>query len=272
MDFNALADIASKAALEAGKVIQNALYKTIGVQHKEGGSTLASQVVTAVDVACEKVIIKHLRPTCTEYDLGILTEETEDDKSRFSKDYFWCVDPLDGTLAFINKHPGFSVSIALVSKEGIPFIGIVLDPTSNTLYMGIKDQGAFKNGQPWVLPEPKNSLTYVTDKTLADNPQKEQILGHIEERLKALGLTQFKEVSGGGAVLNALLVAEHRPALLIKPTKLALGGGSLWDFAATVCIFSELGLKTTSYNGNPLDLNSKTSTFLNTQGVCFYSF
>ena len=272
MDFNALAEIASKAALEAGKVIHNALHKTIEIQHKEGGNTLASQLVTAIDVSCEKVILKHLVPTCTQYDLGLLTEETEDDQSRFTKDYFWCIDPLDGTLAFINKHPGFSVSIALVSKEGIPVIGVVLDPTNSTLYVGIKDQGAFKNGKTWELPQPKNTLTFVSDKTLANTPQKEQILGHIEKHLEELGLTQFKEVSGGGAVLNALLVAEHRPALLIKPTKLALGGGSLWDFAATVCIFSELGLKTTSYNGNPLDLNSKTSTFLNTQGVCFYSF
>jgi fructose-1,6-bisphosphatase/inositol monophosphatase family enzyme len=271
MDFNILAEIASKAALEAGKVIQNALHKPIEVQHKEGGNTLASQVVTAIDVACEKVILKHLAPTCTQYDLGLLTEETEDDQSRFTKDYFWCIDPLDGTLAFINKHPGFSVSIALVSKEGIPVIGVVLDPTNNILYVGIKNQGAYKNGQTWVLPQPKNTLTYVTDKTLADTPQKEQILVHIAARLKALGLTQYHEISGGGAVLNALLVAEHRPALLIKPTKTPLGGGSIWDFAATVCIFKELGLQATSYKGTRLDLNSKNSTFLNTQGVYFSS-
>jgi fructose-1,6-bisphosphatase/inositol monophosphatase family enzyme len=272
MDFNALADIATKAALEAGKIIQSALHKTIDVKHKKGGNTLASQVVTSVDKACEKIILKYLTPTCNKYNLGLLTEETEDDQSRFIMDYFWCIDPLDGTLAFINKHPGFSVSIALVSKEGIPVIGVVLDPSTDTLYVGIKDQGAFKNGKRWVLTQPKNTLTYVTDKTLANTPQKEQILGHIEKHLKELCLTQFKEVSGGGAVLNALLVAEHRPALLIKPTKTALGGGSLWDFAATVCIFKELDLKATSYIGRPLDLNSKTSTFLNTQGVYFGAF
>ena len=269
MDFNALADIASKAALEAGMLIQKALKKPIVVQHKQGGNTIASQVVTAVDLACEKIICKHLEPSCKKFDIGLLTEETEDDQSRFTKDYFWCVDPLDGTLAFINKHPGFSVSIALVSTEGVPFIGVVLDPSSSNLYVAIINKGAFKNGQPWVLPQPKNTLTYVTDKSLVDTPQKELISNHIQERLKALDLTDYNEISGGGAVLNALLVAEHRPALFIKPNKTKLGGGSLWDYAATTCIFKELGLKATTFNGDNINLNPLDTSFLNLQGICF---
>ena len=52
------------------------------------------------------------------YDFGILTEETPDNGSRLVKDYFWCVDPLDGTLPFTEGTPGYSVSIALVSKSG----------------------------------------------------------------------------------------------------------------------------------------------------------
>ena len=51
--------------------------------------------------------------SCDEFEVGFLSEETEDNGSRFEEDYFWCIDPMDGTLAFINGHPGFSVSIAL---------------------------------------------------------------------------------------------------------------------------------------------------------------
>ncbi len=38
---------------------------------------------------------------------------------------------MDGTLAFINGHPGFAVSIALVAQDGTPQIGVVYDPSTN---------------------------------------------------------------------------------------------------------------------------------------------
>ena len=90
----------------------------IAVEKKQGGTSYASQVVTEVDRACETAILSHLLPTCQEFDLALLSEETEDDGSRFEEDFFWCIDPMDGTLPFINKQPGFSVSIALVAKMG----------------------------------------------------------------------------------------------------------------------------------------------------------
>ena len=52
------------------------------------------------------------------YDLALLTEELEDDGSRHVKDYFWCIDPIDGTLPFTQKKPGYGVSIALVARDG----------------------------------------------------------------------------------------------------------------------------------------------------------
>ena len=88
--------------------------------------------------------MKHLLPTCKTYNLGLLTEEQEDDNSRFDKDFFWCIDPIDGTLAFIKKQAGFSVSIALIAKDGTPQIGVVYDPTKDNLYYAIKDNGVFE--------------------------------------------------------------------------------------------------------------------------------
>lgn len=271
MDFEALAQIAIKAGLAAGKVIQKAIAEDVVVHEKEGGNTLASQVVTAVDLACERIILQHLEPTCTAFDIALLSEETPDDKSRFTKDYFWCVDPMDGTLAFINKQPGFSVAIALVAKDGTPYIGVVYDPSTNILYTAIKDKGAFKNGQPWQVTSQNNYLTYVTDKKLADTPNHTLLQEVLEAKATALGVAKIKEMSGGGAVLNAIWVAENSPALLVKLPKKEKGGGSLWDFAATVCIFNELGLQASAYNQSALDVNPNATTFMNTQGVYFSS-
>ena len=268
LNFNKLAKTAIKAALAAGKVIQEAQKKTITVQKKDAGNTLASQVVTAIDLQCESIILEHLKPTCTTFDIALLSEETPDDGSRFIKDYFWCIDPMDGTLAFINKHPGYAVSIALVAKDGTPCIGVVYDPSTRNMYHAIKHRGAFKNGQPW-QPSIKNSfLSYITDKTLKNTPNKALLEKLLDDKLQELQLKTVIETSGGGAVLNAIKVAENGPAVLLKIPKKEKGGGSIWDFAATACLFQELGLKATDYYGNQLKLNGK-STFMNAFGIRF---
>ena len=69
--------------------------------------------------------------------------------------------------------------------------------------------------------------------------------------------------------MNAIWVAEQGPAILVKPPKEPLGGGSLWDYAATACIFSELGLAATDFLGHPLDLNRTKDTFMNERGIVY---
>ncbi|PQJ79513.1 3'(2'),5'-bisphosphate nucleotidase CysQ family protein [Polaribacter porphyrae] len=272
LDFQILTDIAIRAALEAGKIIQQSINKEVIVEKKEGGNTYASQIITTVDKACEKVILSHLLPTCKTFDIALLSEETEDDKSRFEKDFFWCIDPMDGTLAFINKHAGFSISIALVAKDGTPQIGVVYDPSRKNLYYAIKDKGAFKNRKPWKLKTPNQHLTYITDKKLSNTLNKSKIKEILNDKTIALGVSEYKEISGAGAVLNAIFVAENTPAMLLKLPKKEKGGGSIWDFAATACIFKELGLQADDFSGNPLELNRKESTFMNHQGVFYLSF
>ena len=271
MDFLHLTDIAIKAALAAGEIIQKFINKDIIVEKKEGGNTYVSQVVTVVDKECEKAILKHLLPICKTYDIALLSEETEDDKSRFEKEFFWCIDPMDGTLAFINKQPGFSISIALVAKDGTPQIGVVYDPSRKNLYYAIKGKGAFKNNSFFKVETNNNYLTYVTDKKLSETPRSSEIEEILNQKVNELGLEGYQEISGSGAVLNAILVAENCPACMIKLPKKENGGGSIWDYAATVCIFNELGLQATNFEKGKLELNRKESTFMNHQGTFYES-
>lgn len=271
MDFEHLTEIAINAALSAGKIIEENIDSKIKVETKEGGNTYASQVVTKIDRDCEEAILTYLLPTCQQFDLGLLSEETEDDKSRFEKDFFWCIDPLDGTLAYINKHPGFAVSIALITKDGTPKIGVVYNPSTKTLYHAIHNKGAFKNGKPWQITTKNNYLTYLTDKRLSDTTNKDKIITILDEKIANLGLNEWKEISGSGAVLNAILVIENAPAIMLKFPKKEKGGGSIWDYAATTCICNELRVQATNFAGNTLELNRKESSFMNNKGVCFSS-
>ena len=272
-DLLSLSECAINAALDAGRLIASRSGESISVQQKEGGVSLASQVVTEVDLASESAIVKRLSPSCEQYDIALLTEEVVDDLGRLESDAFWCVDPLDGTLAYIESTPGYSVSIALVSNSGQPLIGVVYDPLTRRLYSSVKGQGAYLNGQPWRLnfdsPVSQKPLTLVCDRNLAEGEGYDRVLEHFESKARRLGLSGVRTLHKGGAVLNACWVLENRPACYFKFPKAEAGGGSLWDFAATACLFNELGAIATDFYGEPLELNRVESTFMNHRGVIF---
>ena len=50
-------------------------------------------------------------------------------------DYFWLVDPLDGTREFISGSGDYTVNIALIYK-GMPLVGVVYAPVRGELYAG----------------------------------------------------------------------------------------------------------------------------------------
>ncbi|MEL7529763.1 MAG: inositol monophosphatase family protein [Bacteroidota bacterium] len=272
MDLSQLTATAIKAAQAAGAVIKRYMQEEVVVEKKQAGASYASQVVTVVDRECETAILSQLLASCQEFDLALLSEETEDDGSRFEKDFFWCVDPMDGTLAFINKRAGFSVSIALVAQDGTPHIGVVYDPSTDNLYYASKGNGAYKNGQAWAIQSVNEHLTYVTDRKLQDTPRLDEIKSILHQKAQHLGLQGIQEIDGAGAVLNAIRVLENGPACMFKLPKKTKGGGSIWDFAATACIYQELGLPATNFAGSKLALNKKGDSFMNHAGVYYASF
>ncbi|PWN06030.1 inositol monophosphatase family protein [Rhodohalobacter mucosus] len=272
MNLLPLKDTAIDAAFAAGQIIRSYMEEEIPIEEKEGGTNYASQVVTKVDKECEEMILSYLLPACKEYDLALLTEETEDDGSRFEKEYFWCVDPIDGTLSFIKKEPGFSVSIALVSREGEPVIGVIYDPSTETLYHGAKGHGVYRNDKPWEFPAPNDHLTHVTDKPLENTSRPDDLKQLLQEKVEELGVSGMRVIQGGGSVLNAINVLKNPPSCMIKHPKKETGGGSLWDFASTACLFHELGCRATNFEGGQLDLNRKDSTFMHHEGIYYECF
>nr|WP_319512348.1 inositol monophosphatase family protein [uncultured Draconibacterium sp.] len=268
----ALSQLAIEAAQKAGSLISEYSTKDVAVNNKEAADSLASQVVTEVDVKAQNTILEVLSPSISEYDLALLTEESVDDKSRFAKDYFWCIDPMDGTLAFTEKTPGYAVSIALVSKSGEPVVGVVFDPTTQQLYHAIKNQGAFKNNKSWqpdLQLEGKRTFTLHIDRTFLRYEPFDEFIFALEEKLQELNFNKLQLQKKAGAVLNAIWSLDQAPGCYFKLPKPTPGGGSIWDFAATACIFNEIGAPASSFDGTPLDLNRCDSTFMNHRGVLY---
>ena len=81
----------------------------------------------------------------------------------------------------------------------------------------------------------------------------------------------YETIESGGAVMNACWVLDRAPAGFIKKPKPQEGGGCLWDYAATACLYEELGAMVSDCVGNTLDLNSRDSLFMNREGVLYAS-
>lgn len=269
-DLDEFVSVAITAATEAGEFVARS--RPQHIEHKPDAPNPAAQVVTEVDRQSEQIILDHLTPTLEPFGLGLLTEERNDDGSRLDRDHFWCVDPLDGTLPFVEGIAGHAVSIALVGQGGTPMLGVVYDPVESTLVHAIRTGGAFRDGAMWTADESPQSevLSVHADRSFLTHPDYDQTMAGLHSIALDRGLADVVVHATAGAVMNALAVVENPTACYFKyPAR--SGGGSLWDFAATACVFAELGAVATDMYGAPLDLNRSDSTFMHHRGVLFAS-
>lgn len=266
-ELTELADLAIDAATTAGEMIVRS--RPHEIEHKSSVGSVASQVVTEVDRRSEALILATLTPTLKRFELGLLTEERADDGGRFNADYFWCVDPLDGTLPFLEGAAGYAVSIALIRRDGTPTIGVVYDPVGETLVQAITGAGVFRNGRPWGRQSSSGTtLSLFTDRSFHSSEGRDRITTALEVIAREMGLSGLQVDTSSGAVMNACKVLANPPACYVKLPK-QIGGGSLWDFAGTACIFKEAGAVATDIDGKPLALNRADSTLMCHRGILF---
>jgi myo-inositol-1(or 4)-monophosphatase len=270
-DLAILCQYAIDAAHAAGEVISTHRHLNVDVQHKTAGTSAASQVVTEVDHKAQAVILDILQPTCIEFDLALVTEESPDDGLRQEKQAFWCIDPMDGTLAFINNTHGFSASIALVAKNGKALIGVVYDPVEQDLYHAIDGSGACKNNQLIRIPglDPDRPLILHTDFSFETHPWFDKTRDGLQDIARSLGLNGAAIKYRTGAAMNACNILQEPNSCYFKYPRKGNSGGSIWDFAATACLFNEAGAIASDMFGQPLELNRIGSTYVNHRGSLY---
>ena len=97
--------------------------------------------VTSADKRTEKILIEEIQKAHPEH--GIITEETGIiNKSNVEKK--WIIDPIDGTMNFLNGIPQFAISIAYEEKGEI-ICGVIFNPIINEMFVAEKGNGAYLN-------------------------------------------------------------------------------------------------------------------------------
>lgn len=128
---------ATAAAREAGRMLRENFYVFREVSYK--GEV---DLVTNFDKLSQQMIFERLSRKFPEH--GFLAEEGLDRGKK--SDFRWIFDPLDGTTNYAHRFPIFSVSIALEWK-GRLVCGVVYDPMRDETFSGIKNKGAYFNGE-----------------------------------------------------------------------------------------------------------------------------
>ena len=97
--------------------------------------------VTSADKRTEKILIEELQKAHPEY--GIITEEAGI-INKSNADNRWIIDPVDGTMNFLNGIPQFAISIGYEEKGEIT-CGVIFNPIINEMFVAEKGSGAYLN-------------------------------------------------------------------------------------------------------------------------------
>ena len=224
-------------AKEAGNAIMQIYTQNFSVEYKADQSPL-----TQADKKANEVIMEGLNNLSVK--LPILSEEGREISYEERKywEYFWMVDPLDGTKEFIKKNGEFTVNIALIHNHE-PVLGVVYAPALSEIYWAKKGEGAFKDGVKLSLHVNTNSLRNI--KVVAS---KSHLSAETQEFIDKLATTTQKvECVSKGSSLKLCMVAEGSADIYPR-----LGPTMEWDTAAADAIVREVGKTSLQYQ---TDLN-----------------
>ncbi|MBI5670522.1 MAG: inositol monophosphatase [Chloroflexi bacterium] len=143
LDLQAVRATVTSIAREAGAVLMQYYDRP----HRETVKGIVTDIVTEADPAAEAVILERLQAAFPDH--HIITEESGSvGAAAAGADYFWHIDPLDGTANFANNIPYFSTSIGLSGRDGRPLVGVVYNPVADELYSAARGFGATLNDRP----------------------------------------------------------------------------------------------------------------------------
>ena len=134
IDLHASLIHAKQAASIAGDFLKSNISNKKNVLLSEG-----RDIKLEVDLETEHLIIDYLTKHAP---YQILGEETG--LSGNETDFYWVIDPLDGTSNYFRDIPISCVSIALMSKLD-PILGVIYDFNHDELYYGSSEESARVN-------------------------------------------------------------------------------------------------------------------------------
>ena len=219
-------NIITKACMKASR----SLIRDYGeIENLQVSTKGPGDFVTSADKRTEKILINELQKAHPEY--GIITEETGIINKSNTKNR-WIIDPIDGTMNFLNGIPQFAISIGYEEENEIK-CGVIFNPITNEMFRAEKGNGAYLNNTRIRVSNKKN----IKDALLVTGGPKQA--SKIKDKIFSEYIKVSKHVSNirkfGSAALDIAYVACGRFDGYWQREL------NYWDVAAGIIILKEAG-------------------------------
>tara|TARA_B100001248_G_scaffold257676_1_gene240606 strand:+ start:175 stop:966 length:792 start_codon:yes stop_codon:yes gene_type:complete len=219
-------NLITKACMKASK----SLIRDFGeIENLQVSAKGPGDFVTSADKRTEKILIDELQKAHPDY--GIVTEETGI-INRSNINNRWIIDPIDGTMNFLNGIPQFAISIGY-EENGEIKCGVIFNPIMNEMFCAEKGNGAFMNNSRMRVSNKKK----IKDALLVTGGPKGT--SKIKDKIFSEYIKISKNVSNvrkfGSAALDMAYVASGRFDGYWQREL------NYWDIAAGVIILKEAG-------------------------------
>ncbi|WP_369405110.1 inositol monophosphatase family protein [Piscibacillus salipiscarius] len=143
---------AKQWVIEAGELIKTEMQKPYKIDTKRDRKDL----VTEIDQKTEQFFVDHISKKYPDH--KILGEEGMGEEVHSLDGTVWIIDPIDGTMNFVHQQRFFAISVGIY-HDGVGEIGLIYDVMNNTMYEGVKGEGAYKNAKRLDPIDPNKTLT-----------------------------------------------------------------------------------------------------------------
>jgi len=231
-------DIITKQVVNISRTMGLFLKEEINKLHDKDIKTKSlNNFVTYIDQQTEERLVEMLQHILPQ--AGVIAEEK--DYGKYSDEYNWIIDPLDGTTNYIHGIPLYCISIALQYKDEI-IAGIIHEPNLYETFYAWKGGPAYMNG---------SKIHVSNQKTLQDSLIATGFPYHDYSKMKEY-MTTFhylmKNSHGvrrlGSAAMDLAYVACGRYDGFYEY------GLSPWDVAAGSIIVQQAGGKVSDFKGD----------------------
>ena len=236
MNLEFLTSEVCKIAKEGGRFLaqERKTFRKDRVEEKN-----AHDYVSYVDKETEKLLVARLSQLLPQ--AGFITEE--DTVAFEKKDYYWVIDPLDGTTNYIQDNAPYCVSIALTSDTEI-LLGVVYEVCRDECFYAWKGSNSFLNETQIHVSDTDNMGQAFIGLDLPYNAgDYKSVVNHLMDSL--YGKVSSVRINGSAAMSMCYVAAGRFDAwaeAYIKP----------WDFMAGALIVLQAGGAVTSFTGSSL--------------------
>lgn len=238
---NEILELICAAEKEAAALIMQAHH--VISERKSSGR----DVVTEYDRRVQALLVERFSSAIAEARFFCEENDKQDD---LNAEHVFIIDPIDGTMNFVQQFNHSCISVAYMSR-GVLRAAAVYNPYVDELFTAVLGQGAMLNGKAIHASDAPLSGSVVCCGT---SPYNTQLAEKGFKLMKEVFLKSLDIRRQGSAALDLCSAASGRAGLYFELST------SLWDYAAGLLIVQEAGGLCLDCEGRPMPLDGSKSS------------